>query len=398
MSYSIKKNIFAIVCAFLVFSSFTGCNHMSKIYLETSSPESMQMPTPEPSETSAATEILTEPITDEFIEPPAPTSPPTETTEPQTATEKPTEPPAPEPTTEAPTNPPEPAPTNPPAETITSMVYKTNVEHYNGQATDKIALDYYLLPSYWIQSDDTKIIDLAASITNGISSEYDKAKAIYTWVANNNWKDVGYANGNLETRTLRLQENTVDALNTLETKVGTCLHYTKLTVALSRAVGMPAKVMRLEDGHEFSEIYADGRWVIMDAYFDCNNKYENGTYGTATLCGSRFFDITVEDIWERRAYYFQEYLDFAYYVETNYFYGNTNIESVIIPDGFYSIGDVAFYGCTNLESVFMPESVSSIGNRAFEQCSENLVIYGKTGSYAEKYAEENNIKFEPETK
>ncbi len=57
------------------------------------------------------------------------------------------------------------------------------------------------------------------------------------------------------------------------------------------------------------------------------------------------------------------------------------------------IGECAFWQCSNLKEVTIPESVEIIGAGAFQECSEELVIYGKTGSYAEIYAKVNNIKF-----
>ncbi|MBW1849639.1 MAG: transglutaminase domain-containing protein [Deltaproteobacteria bacterium] len=44
------------------------------------------------------------------------------------------------------------------------------------------ALEQYLLPTYYINSDSKTVIQLADSIGKGLSDESDKAKAIFYWV------------------------------------------------------------------------------------------------------------------------------------------------------------------------------------------------------------------------
>lgn len=45
--------------------------------------------------------------------------------------------------------------------------------------------------------------------------------------------------------------------------------------------------------------------------------------------------------------------------------------------------------------VTIPDSVTKISLVAFQNCP-NMTIHASAGSYAEKYAKENNIKFETE--
>ena len=76
------------------------------------------------------------------------------------------------------------------------------------------------------------------------------------------------------------------------------------------------------------------------------------------------------------------------------FSGCTSLTSVTIPDSVTSIGDFAFCGCTSLASVTIPDSVTSIGFEAFGYLNngskaEGFTIYGKPGSEAEAYANEN---------
>ena len=70
------------------------------------------------------------------------------------------------------------------------------------------------------------------------------------------------------------------------------------------------------------------------------------------------------------------------------------LTSIIVPENVTSIGYDAFYGCSSLTSISIPQSVTSIDGYVFDRrYSKELTIYGKTGSYAETYAKENNIKF-----
>ncbi len=79
----------------------------------------------------------------------------------------------------------------------------------------------------------------------------------------------------------------------------------------------------------------------------------------------------------------------------------SSLTSITIPSSVTSIGWDAFSGCSSLTSVTIPDSVTSIGGRAFgykwnkyEYAKiDGFTIYGKTGSYAETYANNNRIKF-----
>ncbi len=73
------------------------------------------------------------------------------------------------------------------------------------------------------------------------------------------------------------------------------------------------------------------------------------------------------------------------------FKGCTSLASVIIGNSVTSIGNDAFYGCKSLVNATIPDSVTSIDSSSFSGCS-NLVLELKKGSYAETYANKNNIR------
>lgn len=72
----------------------------------------------------------------------------------------------------------------------------------------------------------------------------------------------------------------------------------------------------------------------------------------------------------------------------------TKLESIYIPDGVETIEDRAFENCKDLTDVTISSSVTSIGKNVFAGCSKDLIIKGEKGSQAEKYATNNNIKFQ----
>ena len=66
------------------------------------------------------------------------------------------------------------------------------------------------------------------------------------------------------------------------------------------------------------------------------------------------------------------------------------IQSVYIPDGCTSIGDLAFANCANLAYARIPDSVTEIAENAFEGC-EDLIFVCPAGSTAAAYAESHGF-------
>ena len=77
------------------------------------------------------------------------------------------------------------------------------------------------------------------------------------------------------------------------------------------------------------------------------------------------------------------------------FMGCACLETVKLPSTLINISREAFMNCSELASIYIPENVTSIGILAFDGCKK-LTIHAPAGSYAEQYAEENNIPFAAE--
>lgn len=70
----------------------------------------------------------------------------------------------------------------------------------------------------------------------------------------------------------------------------------------------------------------------------------------------------------------------------------TALTAVTLAQGVSSIGRYAFYNCQSLTSAVIPSSVTAIGKNAFGKCTA-VTITGVPGSYAQTYAQEQNIPF-----
>jgi len=70
------------------------------------------------------------------------------------------------------------------------------------------------------------------------------------------------------------------------------------------------------------------------------------------------------------------------------------MESITIPDSVEDIGNRTFAYCEALRNVILLGETTSIANDAFFGCGKELTIRAKKGSFAERYAAENAIRFE----
>lgn len=84
-------------------------------------------------------------------------------------------------------------------------------------------------------------------------------------------------------------------------------------------------------------------------------------------------------------------------IPTNAFHNCVNLKQVLISNGVTCIRDRVFTLCRSLTKIIIPDSVKEIDRDAFLLCEgKNLpiTICASKGSYAEKFAGENNFSFE----
>ena len=137
------------------------------------------------------------------------------------------------------------------------------------------------LPSYTAidttsGKDTSSITALAKSLTSGLSSDYDKAVAMFNWVRDNVLYDYYY-------------NSQQGAALTLTKKSGNCCDQSNLYVAMCRAVGITVRYVHgychFTDGwygHVWTEVYVNGKWYSADCISKRNTFGSINNWNTAT--------------------------------------------------------------------------------------------------------------------
>lgn len=148
---------------------------------------------------------------------------------------------------------------------------------YNGET-----LANYLKSTDNCQVTNSQIVALSKNITSGLSSQWDKASAIFNWVRNN----LNYS----------FYYNTkYGAVKTLQLKKGNCVDHSHLIVALARAAGIPARYVHgscvfnsgTTYGHVWAQLYVNGVWYAADAisYSNSLGVIKNWNTSSVTIKG-----------------------------------------------------------------------------------------------------------------
>ncbi|MBC7100299.1 MAG: transglutaminase [Methanobacteriales archaeon] len=143
--------------------------------------------------------------------------------------------------------------------------------------TSNSGLSQYLVATANCQVNDPSIRSLAAQLTAGLTSEWDKAKAVFNWVRDK----ISYS----------FYYNTrYGAVGTLKYRTGNCCDHAHLVVALARAAGIPARykhgICTFSSGtygHVWAELYINGKWYSADATSSRNSLGVINNWNTATV-------------------------------------------------------------------------------------------------------------------
>ena len=164
-----------------------------------------------------------------------------------------------------------------------SLIYQDNVDAYqenNAVVSGDLNMDH-------LKANEAAIVkELALEITNGISGDYNKVKAVNDWVAVNVYYDYdGVRTGN------RMK---VDTMSVIDNRIAVCQGYAELTTSLLRSLGIPTRIVAgyalgITSGnrgwdevnyttanHAWNEAFVDGRWVIFDPTWNSGNRFEYG--------------------------------------------------------------------------------------------------------------------------
>lgn len=131
-------------------------------------------------------------------------------------------------------------------------------------------------PSVCILPQSQPIATLSNQICAGQTSDYTKAKAIYSWITENIEYDYPYYYGKKDSTTILPEE-------VLSSKLTVCDGYSRLTQALLQAQNIPTvrivgtatgRVTSAGSNHAWNMAYVDGRWIYIDTTWGREANYD----------------------------------------------------------------------------------------------------------------------------
>lgn len=84
-------------------------------------------------------------------------------------------------------------------------------------------------------------------------------------------------------------------------------------------------------------------------------------------------------------------------IEDEAFFGCTQIQEAVLPEGTTTIGERAFKNCEHLCRIELPSSLETIGDQAFDGCAEALYILCEPGTLAAEWAASSGFDWDTGT-
>ena len=182
------------------------------------------------------------------------------------------------------------------------VVYGHNAEVFS---KDK-PLEAALWKTHNVQADNVSVRKLAERVTEGCKSDYERAAAIHDYICDNFYYDHDMA-----------QMDVIaigNALEIIASNRGLCSGYANAYAAMCRSLNIPCVVVTgyvlgidseedswngensliTKPNHAWNEVYADGRWVIVDTTWDCGNSYKNGHIDEQLGTNHLYFDANLK--------------------------------------------------------------------------------------------------------
>ena len=123
-----------------------------------------------------------------------------------------------------------------------------------------------------------------------------------------------------------------------------------LVTEYSKVYDFKGKIIAYPDNMMLKYQTTDGKIIPYPTYYGSIPIYDPSIYNSyETGYGTMYFDHVLTSIGD---YWFQQ----------------SSLFSISMPNTISSIGKLAFFKCTNLRTLVIPESVNNIGSQAFQKC------------------------------
>ena len=248
----------------------------------------------------------------------------------------------------------------------------------------------YLVPSPGSEQYEL-IKPVVDAVTEGLTTDYDKARAIYTWVADNIYYDMpAFREG--------YNKDAADPVMVMKTKRAVCAGYSQVLSIMFHMAGMPC-IYTTGDcsgiGHAWNLACIDGVWCFIDSTWGSGNVYDNDTFTKGNvnyqyfattaqfISASRtldrgFSNICINGVEYSILYYptlgkYQALVRDYFPRATDTVYIRDYIATVPVTD----IDENCFTSGDNIKNIYIPETIKLINNSFFNVDNLNMYILGK---------------------